>query len=150
MFYCCCCCFASFITRLYQQSRINTSGTWYIAYLSPTSFNGVNYSFPLRLFVRMSVQLSTIFMRLRNNIILLTCLKMHDLAINHKGQKSLAWKENFENNNYAKGTVIFDIECTILLSVCMLCMRSTMMPVTYMGMRRVFAMHTCIWYRLNS
>lgn len=63
---------------------------------------------------------------------------MHDLALNHKGQKSLAWKENFENNNYAKGTVIFDIECIILLSVCMLCMHSTMMPVTYMGMRRVF------------
>lgn len=38
---------------------------------------------------------------------------MHNLALNHKGQKSLAWKENFENNNYAKGTVIFDNECII-------------------------------------
>lgn len=65
--------FASFITRLYQQSRINTSGT--IAYLSPTSFNGVNYSFPLRLFVCMSVQLSTICMRLRNNMNLADLLK---------------------------------------------------------------------------
>lgn len=48
---------------------------WNIAYLSPTSSNGVNYSFPLRLFVRMSVQLSTIFMRLRNNMNLADLLK---------------------------------------------------------------------------